>query len=49
MLLKQLGKRFGVLSTDAVARVMSANPGELEALFDRLFTAATLADVLGEG
>ena len=49
MLLKQLGKRFGVLPTDAVARVNTANPGELEALFDRLFTAPTLADVLGEG
>ncbi len=48
MLLKQLGKRFGVLPTDAVVRVKMANPGELEALFDRLFTAPTLADVLGE-
>ena len=49
MLLKQIGKRFGVLPTDAVLRVKKANPGELEALFDRLFTAPTLAAVLGEG
>jgi hypothetical protein len=49
MLLKQLGKRFGVLPIDAVARVNTANPGEIEVLFDRLFTAPTLAAVLGEG
>lgn len=49
MLLKQLGKRFGVLPTDPVLRVKTANPAELETLFDRLFTAATLAEVFGEG
>ena len=49
MLLKQLGKRFGVLPADAVVRVNAAEPGELEALFDRLFTAPTLAEVLAEG
>jgi hypothetical protein len=48
MLLKQLGKRFGVLPADAVVRVNAAEPGELEALFDRLFTAPTLAEVLAE-
>jgi hypothetical protein len=49
MLLKQLGKRFGALPAEAVARVSAAGPTELEAWFDRLFTAAKLADVLGDG
>ena len=48
-LLKLLTQRFGVLPADAVTRVMTANSGELEASFDRGLTAATLAEVLGEG
>ena len=49
MLLKQLSKRFGELREDAVARVKAAGPAELEAWFDRVLTAPTLAGVLGDG
>jgi hypothetical protein len=48
MLLRQLGKRFGALPEDAVARVNAAGPTELEAWFDRVLTAASLAEVLRE-
>ena len=46
--LKQLEKLFGALPEDAVARVNAAGHTELDAWIDRLFTAATLAEVLGE-
>ncbi len=49
MLLRQLSKRFGELREDAVARVKAAGPAELEAWFDRVLTAPTLAGVLGDG
>lgn len=49
VLLKQLGQRFGTVPEDAVVRVNAAGPAELEAWFDRVLTAATLAEVLGEG
>ncbi len=49
MLLKLLSKRFGALPEDAVARVNAAGPAELDAWFDRLLTAASLAEVLGDG
>ena len=48
-LLKQLSQRFGVLPGDAVARITAAGQVELEAWFDRVLTAPTLAEVLGEG
>jgi hypothetical protein len=47
-LLRQLGKRFGALPEDAVARVNAAGPAELEPWFDRVLTAASLAAVLGD-
>jgi hypothetical protein len=47
--LKHLGKRFGALPEDAVVRVNAAGQAELDAWVDRLFTATTLAEVLGEG
>jgi hypothetical protein len=46
MLLKLLGKRFGALPEDAVARVNAAGPAELDAWVDRVLTAASLAEVL---
>jgi hypothetical protein len=49
MLLKQLGKRFGALPAEAVDRIDAAGPAELEAWFDRLFTATKLNEVLGDG
>ena len=49
MLLRQLGKRFGVLPEDAVARVNAAGSAELDAWVDRVLMATTLAGVLGDG
>jgi hypothetical protein len=49
MLVRLLGKRFGALPEDALARVNAAGPAELEAWFDRVLTAAKLTDVLGDG
>jgi hypothetical protein len=49
MLVRLLGKRFGALPEEAIARVNAAGPAELEAWFDRVLTAATLTDVLGDG
>ena len=48
MFLKQLEKLFGALPEDAVARVNATGHTELDAWIDRLFTAATLAEVFGE-
>jgi predicted transposase/invertase (TIGR01784 family) len=48
MLLKLLAKRFGALPEAAVARVDAAGTAELEAWFDRVLTASTLTDVLGD-
>jgi hypothetical protein len=48
-LLKLLTQRFGVLSDDVVARVTEAEPPVVDAWFDRVLTAATLTELLGEG
>ncbi|MFS8069244.1 MAG: hypothetical protein ACMG6S_23025 [Byssovorax sp.] len=48
ILLKLLSKRFGALREDTVARVNAAGPAELEPWFDRVLTAASLAEVLGD-
>ena len=48
MLLRQLSKRFEALPEDAVTRVNAAGPAELEAWFDRVLTATTLTEVLGD-
>jgi hypothetical protein len=47
MLVRLLGKRFGALSEDLVARVNGAEPAQLEAWFDRVLTEPTLAGILG--
>jgi predicted transposase/invertase (TIGR01784 family) len=47
MLLRLLGRRFGELPEDAVARVKAAGSSELTAWFDRVLMAPTLAGVLG--
>ena len=47
MLLRLLSKRFGELPEGAVARVDAAGSAELEAWFDRVLTATTLAEDLG--
>jgi predicted transposase/invertase (TIGR01784 family) len=49
MLVRQLGKRFGTLPNDAVARVSAATLETLELWSDRVLTASTLSEVLGEG
>jgi hypothetical protein len=49
MLVRLLGKRFGALPEEAAARINAAEPAQLEAWFDRVLTAPTLADVLGDG
>jgi hypothetical protein len=48
MLVKLLGKRFGALPEEAVARVNAAGPAELDAWFDRGLTATTLAEALSD-
>ncbi|WP_437487137.1 DUF4351 domain-containing protein [Sorangium sp. So ce1014] len=47
-LLKLLGARFGALPEDIVARVNSADIPQLDRWFDRVLTATTLADALGD-
>jgi len=49
MLLKQLATRFGALPATAVAQVNAAGPAQLERWFDRVLTAETLVEVLGDG
>jgi hypothetical protein len=48
MLVRQLGKRFGTLPNDAVARVSAATLETLEIWSDRVLTASTLSEVLGD-
>jgi hypothetical protein len=48
-LLKLLTQRFGVLPDDVVARVTAAEPPVVDAWLDRVLTAATLTELLGEG
>jgi hypothetical protein len=48
ILLKQLGARFGTLPEAAVCQVNAAEPAELETWAERVLTAPTLADVLGD-
>jgi hypothetical protein len=49
MLLKMLRSRFGPLPEAAATRLQSADAPQLEAWAERVLTAATLAEVLGEG
>jgi len=48
ILLRQLGKRFGALPTEAVARVQAATPSELDGMSFRVLTASRLEDALGK-
>ncbi|EYF06955.1 hypothetical protein [Chondromyces apiculatus] len=48
MLLKQLGARFRTLPDAVVARVNSAGTADLEVWAERVLTAATLAEVVGD-
>jgi hypothetical protein len=48
VLLKLLSQRFGALPEDAVARVNAAGPAELGQWCDRVLTALTLGEVLGD-
>ena len=48
VLLERLGKLFGALPEDAVARVNAAGRAELDAWVDRMFAVSTLDEVLGE-
>jgi predicted transposase YdaD len=48
MLLKQLRIRFGALPDVAVTRVNTADMAQLDVWLERVLTAATLVDVLGE-
>lgn len=48
LLLKLLGVRFGGLSNAATARVNSADSTELDVWAERVLTAGTLAEVLGD-
>ena len=45
MLLRLLGRRFGVVSEHITARVAAATPSELERWFERVLDAASLDDV----
>ncbi|WP_437578585.1 DUF4351 domain-containing protein [Sorangium sp. So ce887] len=47
-LLRLLGARFGALPEDVAARVNSADIPQLDRWFDRVLTATTLADALGD-
>jgi hypothetical protein len=46
--LRQLSVRFGVLSEEAQSRIRSANLPELDALAERVLSAGTLSEALGE-
>ena len=48
MLLKQLGARFGALPGQVVAQVRAADLDQLDLWAERVLTAATLGDVLGD-
>jgi hypothetical protein len=48
MLTKLLRQRFGALPDEALARIDAAGALELEGWFDRVLTAPTLVEVLGE-
>jgi hypothetical protein len=48
MLLKQLRIRFGVLPETVVARVSSAETAQIDLWVERVLTAPSLAEVLGE-
>ncbi len=48
LLLKQLSRRFGPLPEAASARIQGAEAPQIETWAERVLTAATLAEVLGE-
>jgi len=48
MLLTLLGARFGELPDDVLRRVKTADVAQIELWAERLLSAPTLADVLGE-
>ena len=48
LLVKLLERRFGPLPEAALARVDAADTAELDLWVERVLTAATLAEVLGE-
>jgi hypothetical protein len=48
VLLRQLRARFGELPAAALARIQAADTPELEQWADRVLSAKTLAEVLGE-
>jgi hypothetical protein len=48
LLLKLLRQRFGALPEDVAARVARADASQIEQWAERVLTAATLAEVLGE-
>lgn len=48
LLLKQLSSRFGALPEAAVSRVNVADLSQLDVWAERVLTATTLVDVLGD-
>jgi hypothetical protein len=46
LVVRQLGLRFGPLSSEAAARVRSASLAELDVLAERVLSAATLEECL---
>lgn len=49
LLLKLLGIRFGALPSSVITQVNAAGGTQLDLWAERMLTATTLADVLGEG
>ncbi len=46
IILRQMTKRFGPLTTETIQRVQSAAPSELDLWTDRILDSKTLAEVL---